>query len=219
MRLQRMQYRARHGPGPAKGRRKDPGRNKEEVMQKFTVHKGLVAPMDRENVDTDAIIPKQFLKSIRKTGFRRKPVRRLALSGSGFPGPGPGQPQAQSGLRAEPAPLRRRIDPAGTQELRLRIVARACALGARPVWLSRHPGAEFCRHLLQQQLQERPVADRAARSADQRAVRRGCGLPGLQPDRRPRAPGHRAAAGRGNRRSTFSRFASTACSTASTTSV
>jgi len=38
-------------------------------MQQFTVHKGLVAPMDRENVDTDAIIPKQFLKSIRKTGF------------------------------------------------------------------------------------------------------------------------------------------------------
>ena len=38
-------------------------------MQKFTVHTGLVAPMDRENVDTDAIIPKQFLKSIRKTGF------------------------------------------------------------------------------------------------------------------------------------------------------
>ena len=38
-------------------------------MQKFTIHKGLVAPMDRENVDTDAIIPKQFLKSIRKTGF------------------------------------------------------------------------------------------------------------------------------------------------------
>ena len=38
-------------------------------MKKFTTHKGLVAPMDRENVDTDAIIPKQFLKSIRKTGF------------------------------------------------------------------------------------------------------------------------------------------------------
>ena len=38
-------------------------------MQKFTVHQGLVAPLDRENVDTDAIIPKQFLKSIRKTGF------------------------------------------------------------------------------------------------------------------------------------------------------
>jgi 3-isopropylmalate/(R)-2-methylmalate dehydratase small subunit len=38
-------------------------------MRKFSVHKGLVAPLDRENVDTDAIIPKQFLKSIRKTGF------------------------------------------------------------------------------------------------------------------------------------------------------
>jgi 3-isopropylmalate/(R)-2-methylmalate dehydratase small subunit len=38
-------------------------------MQKFNLHKGLVAPIDRENVDTDAIIPKQFLKSIRKTGF------------------------------------------------------------------------------------------------------------------------------------------------------
>ncbi len=38
-------------------------------MNKFTIHTGLVAPMDRENVDTDAIIPKQFLKSIRKTGF------------------------------------------------------------------------------------------------------------------------------------------------------
>ena len=38
-------------------------------MDAFTVHKGLVAPMDRDNVDTDAIIPKQFLKSIKKTGF------------------------------------------------------------------------------------------------------------------------------------------------------
>jgi 3-isopropylmalate/(R)-2-methylmalate dehydratase small subunit len=38
-------------------------------MQAFTVHKGLVAPMDRANVDTDAIIPKQFLKAIARTGF------------------------------------------------------------------------------------------------------------------------------------------------------
>ena len=38
-------------------------------MQKFTLHTGIVVPMDRENVDTDAIIPKQFLKSIKKTGF------------------------------------------------------------------------------------------------------------------------------------------------------
>ena len=38
-------------------------------MEKFTVHKGLVIPLDRSNVDTDAIIPKQYLKSISKTGF------------------------------------------------------------------------------------------------------------------------------------------------------
>src|ERR1043165_9248140 len=38
-------------------------------MQAFTRHTGLVAPMDRENVDTDAIIPKQFLKSIERSGF------------------------------------------------------------------------------------------------------------------------------------------------------
>ena len=38
-------------------------------MQAFTVLEGLVAPLDRANVDTDAIIPKQYLKSIRRTGF------------------------------------------------------------------------------------------------------------------------------------------------------
>jgi 3-isopropylmalate/(R)-2-methylmalate dehydratase small subunit len=38
-------------------------------MQSFTRHTGLVAPLDRANVDTDQIIPKQFLKSIRRSGF------------------------------------------------------------------------------------------------------------------------------------------------------
>lgn len=38
-------------------------------MEAFTVFEGLVAPMDRANVDTDAIIPKQFLKSIKRAGF------------------------------------------------------------------------------------------------------------------------------------------------------
>lgn len=38
-------------------------------MQPFTVHTGLVATMDRANVDTDQIIPKQFLKRIERTGF------------------------------------------------------------------------------------------------------------------------------------------------------
>jgi 3-isopropylmalate/(R)-2-methylmalate dehydratase small subunit len=38
-------------------------------MQPFTSHTGLVAPLDRVDVDTDQIIPKQFLKSIRRTGY------------------------------------------------------------------------------------------------------------------------------------------------------
>ncbi len=38
-------------------------------MEKFTVLKGVVCPLDRSNVDTDAIIPKQFLKSIYRTGY------------------------------------------------------------------------------------------------------------------------------------------------------
>ena len=38
-------------------------------MEKFTTFTGVVAPLDRANIDTDAIIPKQFLKSIKRTGF------------------------------------------------------------------------------------------------------------------------------------------------------
>jgi len=38
-------------------------------MDKFTAHTGIVAPLDRGNVDTDQIIPKQFLKSIKRTGY------------------------------------------------------------------------------------------------------------------------------------------------------
>lgn len=38
-------------------------------MKSFTVHTGIVAPMDRANIDTDMIIPKQFLKSIKRSGF------------------------------------------------------------------------------------------------------------------------------------------------------
>ena len=58
-------------------------------MQKFTVHQGLVAPMDRENVDTDAIIPKQFLKSIRKTGFGVNLFDEWRYLDPGYPGQDP----------------------------------------------------------------------------------------------------------------------------------
>ena len=58
-------------------------------MQKFTVLEGLVAPMDRENVDTDAIIPKQFLKSIRKTGFGENLFDEWRYLDAGYPGQDP----------------------------------------------------------------------------------------------------------------------------------
>jgi len=58
-------------------------------MQKFTLHQGLVAAMDRENVDTDAIIPKQFLKSIRKTGFGQNLFDEWRYLDAGFPGQDP----------------------------------------------------------------------------------------------------------------------------------
>ena len=55
-------------------------------MEKFTVFKGLVAPLDRENVDTDAIIPKQFLKSIKKTGFGQNLFDEWRYKDHGEPG-------------------------------------------------------------------------------------------------------------------------------------
>lgn len=55
-------------------------------MKKFNVHKGLVAPMDRENVDTDAIIPKQFMKSIERTGFGANLFDAWRYLDAGYPG-------------------------------------------------------------------------------------------------------------------------------------
>jgi 3-isopropylmalate/(R)-2-methylmalate dehydratase small subunit len=60
-------------------------------MQAFTVHKGLVAPMDRANVDTDAIIPKQFLKSIKRTGFGPNLFDEWRYLDKGEPGQDPSQ--------------------------------------------------------------------------------------------------------------------------------
>jgi 3-isopropylmalate/(R)-2-methylmalate dehydratase small subunit len=55
-------------------------------MQAFNVHQGLVVPLDRENVDTDAIIPKQFLKSIARTGFGQNLFDAWRYLDAGEPG-------------------------------------------------------------------------------------------------------------------------------------
>ena len=58
-------------------------------MQAFTIHQGLVAPMDRANVDTDAIIPKQFLKAITRTGFGPNLFDEWRYQDKGEPGQDP----------------------------------------------------------------------------------------------------------------------------------
>ena len=55
-------------------------------MKSFTVLQGLVAPMDRANVDTDLIIPKQFLKSIKRSGFGPNLFDELRYLDQGEPG-------------------------------------------------------------------------------------------------------------------------------------
>ena len=55
-------------------------------MEKFTVHQGVVVPLDRENVDTDAILPKQFLKSIKRTGFGQNLFDEWRYLDQGEPG-------------------------------------------------------------------------------------------------------------------------------------
>ena len=55
-------------------------------MQAFCQHTGLVAPLDRANVDTDAIIPKQFLKSIKRTGFGENAFDEWRYMDHGEPG-------------------------------------------------------------------------------------------------------------------------------------
>ncbi|MGQ7245408.1 3-isopropylmalate dehydratase small subunit [Salinicola sp. V024] len=55
-------------------------------MKKFERLQGLVAPLDRANVDTDLIIPKQFLKSIKRTGFGPNLFDELRYLDEGYPG-------------------------------------------------------------------------------------------------------------------------------------
>ncbi len=54
-------------------------------MKAYTVEQGIVAPLDRANVDTDLIIPKQFLKSIKRTGFGDNLFDELRYLDEGYP--------------------------------------------------------------------------------------------------------------------------------------
>jgi 3-isopropylmalate/(R)-2-methylmalate dehydratase small subunit len=62
-------------------------------MEKFHTFTGLVAPLDRANIDTDAIIPKQFLKSIKRSGFGQNLFDEWRFLDHGEPGMDPAQRQ------------------------------------------------------------------------------------------------------------------------------
>ena len=67
-------------------------------MEKFTVLQGIVAPLDRSNVDTDAIIPKQFLKSIYRTGYGPNLFDEWRYLDKGEPGMDPATRQINPAL-------------------------------------------------------------------------------------------------------------------------
>ncbi len=119
-------------------------------MRPFTKHTGLVALMDRSNVDTDQIIPKQFLKRIERTAFGE-----FLFFDRRYRDDGTDKPDFEL---PRPAPLPRGQHPRCPQELRLRLQPRARPC-PRAVRFPRDPCGKLRRHLLQQLLQKRHAAD------------------------------------------------------------
>ena len=102
-------------PGDGCGRcRRRPlhGRAGASLMDAFVRHRGTVAPLDRANVDTDQIIPKQFLKSIRRTGFGDNLFDAWRYLDEGENRQERQRTSHQPRLRTEQATLRRRKHPA-----------------------------------------------------------------------------------------------------------
>ena len=91
-------------------------------MDKFTTWTGLVLPLDRANVDTDAIIPKQFLKSIRRTGFGPNLFDEWRYLDHGEPGMDNSNRAVNPDFILNQAALPERDHSAGAREFRLRVV-------------------------------------------------------------------------------------------------
>ena len=119
---------------------------KRNTMQKFTKLTGVAAPLPMRNVDTDMIIPKQFLKTIKRTGLGKSLFYELRYDQDG---------QGDPGLRPQQAGLPQGRDPDRGRELRLRLLARARAVGAARLRLPLRHRPGLRRHLLQQLLPER----------------------------------------------------------------
>ena len=160
-------------------------------MEPVRLVSGPVSVLDRADVDTDQIIPKQFLKRVERTGFGEFLFYDWAKE------PGWDLP-ANPILAAGP-------------ELRLRLEPRARAVGAAGLRLPRRRGGELRRHLLLQLHQDRPAAGRAAGGGGARADGGGGG------GGRPRGPGG-PLRGPGRPLRARPRSAAAGCSRASTTS-
>lgn len=86
------------------------------MAEKFIKHTGLVVPLDAANVDTDAIIPKQFLQKVTRTGFGAHLFNDWRFLDEK-------RPTAKPGLRAELPAVSGRFHFAGTRKLRLWLFA------------------------------------------------------------------------------------------------
>ena len=130
-------------------------------MQPFRKHTGVVVPLDKVNVDTDQIIPKQFLKRIERTGFGEFLFYDWRFSGEETSAQRSSEKSRKktADFVLQPAALCQGFDPGRGKEFWLRLFARACRLGAGGFWF---PGGDrfvVRRHLCQQQPEEWP-ADR-----------------------------------------------------------
>ena len=118
------------------------------IMQKFETFTGVVCPLDRPNVDTDAIIPKQFLKSIKRSGFGPNLFDEWRYLDHGEPG------MDNSARPLNPdfvlnQPRYRGGYPAGTGKLRLWLVAGTRAVGTAGLGLPRGYCPVVCGYLFQ----------------------------------------------------------------------
>ena len=159
-----------HPPGqPGDGRRRRhrrPLRRHPRLEAGRTKHgqasrriRGNAVPLNRTDVDTDQIIPAEYLKRIERTGFGRSSSSSAGARTRIFVLNGPA--------------LREGAGPGGRAELRLRLVARARAVGAAGLRLQGDHRAVVRRHLPQQLRQERPAPGPAARGAVQDRSRLG----------------------------------------------
>ena len=181
-------------------------------MKPFTVHQGLVAPIDRENVDTDAIIPKQFLKSIKRTGFGPNLFDAWRYLDPGEPGQDPATRQPnpdfvlnQPRYQGASILLARKNFGCGSSREHAPWALEQYGFRAiiAPSFADIFFNNCFKNGLLPIVLPKLQVAQLFDETL---------AVPRLQPDDRPRAPGRRQARRQRARRSTCSRSASTACS-------